>query len=97
MINKLKSYPKQKDNMTSDPLPQTEHRDPNIPNWTDIRQHQPQRTEGPRECHTPVLTQAELRSSNRGRLATGLLVRSSWVPKNAEPVSRRDESVPKYE
>jgi hypothetical protein len=48
MINKLKSYPKQIDNMTSDPPPQTEHRDPNI------RQHQPQRTEGPRECHTPV-------------------------------------------
>jgi hypothetical protein len=54
MINNLKSYPKQIDNMTSDPPPQTEYRDPNIPNREDIRQHQPQRTEGPREYHTPV-------------------------------------------
>jgi hypothetical protein len=54
MINKLKSYPKQIDNITSDPPPQPEHRDPNIPNRKDIRQHQPQGTEGPRERHTPV-------------------------------------------
>jgi hypothetical protein len=54
MINNLKSYAKQIDNMTSEPPPQTEHRDPNIPNRQDIRQHQPQRTEGPRECHTPA-------------------------------------------
>jgi hypothetical protein len=52
MINKLKSYPKQIDNTTSELPPQTEHRDPNIPDWKDIRQHQPQRTEGPRECYT---------------------------------------------
>jgi hypothetical protein len=37
MINKLQSYPKQIDNMTSDSLPQTVHRDPNIVNWEDIR------------------------------------------------------------
>jgi hypothetical protein len=54
MINKLKSYPQQIDNTTSEPPPQTEHRDPNIPNRKDIHQHQPQRTEGPRECHTPA-------------------------------------------
>jgi hypothetical protein len=54
MINKLKSYPKQIDNTTSEPLSQTEHRDPNITNWKDIWQHQSQRTEGPRECHTPA-------------------------------------------
>jgi hypothetical protein len=41
MINKLKSYAKQIDNMTSDPSPQTEHRDPNIPNRKDIQQHKP--------------------------------------------------------
>jgi hypothetical protein len=43
MINTLKSYPKRIDNMTSDPPPQNQYRDPNIPNWTDIRQDQPQR------------------------------------------------------
>jgi hypothetical protein len=54
MINKLRSYPKQIDNMTSDLPPQIEYRDPKIPNWQDIQQHQPEVTEGPRECHTLV-------------------------------------------
>jgi hypothetical protein len=35
MINKLKSYPKQIDNITSDPPPQNEYRDPNILNRKD--------------------------------------------------------------
>jgi hypothetical protein len=60
MINMLKSYPKQIDNMTSDTPPQTEHRDPNILNRKDIWQHQLQRSEGSREYHTPVQTSAEL-------------------------------------
>jgi hypothetical protein len=97
MINKLKSYPKQIDNMTRDPPHQTDHRDPKIPNWKDIRQYQSQRMKGPRECHTPVYTQADLSQSDRGRLATYLLVERSWVPNNAELVSRSDESVPKIQ
>jgi hypothetical protein len=53
MINNLKSYLTQTDNMTSDPRSQTKDRQPNITNRKDIQQHQPQRTEGTRECHTP--------------------------------------------
>jgi hypothetical protein len=37
MINRLKSYPKLIDNITSDLPLQTEDRDPNIPNRKDIR------------------------------------------------------------
>jgi hypothetical protein len=54
MINMLKSYPKQIDKTTSEPPPQTGHRDPNIVNRKVIGQHRPQRTEGPRECYTPA-------------------------------------------
>jgi hypothetical protein len=54
MIYKLKSYPEQIDDTTSEPPPQTEHQDLNIQNLKDLRQYQPQRTEGPRECHTLV-------------------------------------------
>jgi hypothetical protein len=54
MINKLNSCPKQIDNMTSDRPSQSKHWDPNISNGKAIRQHQPQRMEGRRECHTPV-------------------------------------------
>jgi hypothetical protein len=53
-IINIKIYPKQIDNITSDPPHQTDQRDLTISNQEHIREHQPQETKGPTEPHTPV-------------------------------------------